>query len=458
MRRLSDGTILTGDLEAEITRATGHHAETFREVLSGARAGSPTRLGLGDGRVLLAWPIPNGVRVVLAPNSDELSERAEAAELAAEVTHEVANSLTAIAGWAQLAAGVGPLPERAAHALDVVQRSAGEALHAARELLSSMRHSVAPPVPSQESAGDVGAALHQALEALRPTLEAAGIEVEAECAPGLWVGLPPATLRSVMDNLVRNAGEALREAGVATPRIQVQATATATGGELVVSDNGPGVAPALRKRVFDRYVSTKRTGTGLGLALIRDAVERAGGSIVLADSTGGARFVVTMPSAAQTVPDRELPDRPVEPNTIPPGAEASPPAASGVHRRPAIRGRTVLIVDDDLATRTMVETALELSGAVVTTAEGYAQALSLGGAFDIALVDVHLGDGRGDELLGELRKRGLGLSVILTGSHRELAPEAQPDAVLRKPFELEELERLLDRMLDLDEGFEESQG
>ncbi|MFK7986299.1 MAG: ATP-binding protein [Sandaracinaceae bacterium] len=451
----------------------------FAESLQAARDGRAARVRLPPNRVLFAWPVPKGLRVMISADPVQQAERAEAAELAAEVTHEVANSLTAIAGWAQLAAGAGPLPPRAAHALTVVQRAAGDALHAARELLSSMRQSVAPPVPAMEPAGDVRAALDRALEALRPTLEEAGVEVDAECAPGLWVGLPPATLRSVMDNLVRNAGEALAEAGVDAPRISVQANATANGGELVVSDNGPGVPSSIRDRVFDRYVSTKKTGTGLGLALIRDAVERAGGSIVLADTETGARFVVTMPAAAQTVPDRALPETPAEPHTIPPsgrpdGEPVTPQGrsvdplgrsasvdhtASGVHRRPAIRSRSVLSVDDDLPTRTMVKTALELSGAIVTTADGYESARLLSGAFDIALVDVHLGDGRGDALLGELRKKGLGLAVILTGSHRALAPEAQPDAVLRKPFELEELERLLDGLLDPSEPLgEESQG
>ena len=264
----------------------------------------------------------------------------------------------------------------------------------------------------------------------------------------------------MLDNLIRNASEALRDAGVVRPRIAVTATTTPDGVCVRVKDNGPGVPAALRAQLFERYVSTKSTGTGLGLALVRDAIERTGGSVRLAEPSAewaGAHFVLSLPFAEQTNLHPVV--KPADTASSERGARKVRALVSGVHRRPAIRGHSVLIVDDDLATRTMVETALELSGAIVTTAEGYEQAMALTGRFDIALVDVHLGDGRGDELLAELRERGVGIAVILTGSSRELAPEAQPDAVLRKPFELQELELLLDALLEPSEApAEESQG
>ena len=66
-----------------------------------------------------------------------------------------------------------------------------------------------------------------------------------------------------------------------------------------VEDNGPGVDPRVRERLFEPFVTTKDVGegTGLGLAVCRGLVESAGGNIALDPGyAGGARFVVTLPS------------------------------------------------------------------------------------------------------------------------------------------------------------------
>ena len=73
--------------------------------------------------------------------------------------------------------------------------------------------------------------------------------------------------------------------------------------ELVVADDGPGVPDADRERIFDRFARAdgardRRTGgTGLGLAIARDIVHAHGGTVVIADGDGGARFVVRMPAS-----------------------------------------------------------------------------------------------------------------------------------------------------------------
>jgi signal transduction histidine kinase len=67
---------------------------------------------------------------------------------------------------------------------------------------------------------------------------------------------------------------------------------------LAVIDNGPGIAPALRARVFEPFVSGRPGGTGLGLAVARGIVERHGGELRLADSTTGCRFELSLPARA----------------------------------------------------------------------------------------------------------------------------------------------------------------
>jgi signal transduction histidine kinase len=67
---------------------------------------------------------------------------------------------------------------------------------------------------------------------------------------------------------------------------------------LAIADDGPGVPPELRERIFQLFMTTKSTGTGVGLAVVRKIVERHGGTITLADNTPrGTRIVIELPAA-----------------------------------------------------------------------------------------------------------------------------------------------------------------
>ena len=110
---------------------------------------------------------------------------------------------------------------------------------------------------------------------------------------------------TVTANLVANAVDAVTDHAGAPGRVDVTVSSDATGFTLVVCDNGPGLDPELRRRVFDRGFSTKRlerrTGIdiprGVGLALVRDTVRRRGGTVSVGSAPlGGARFQVTLPA------------------------------------------------------------------------------------------------------------------------------------------------------------------
>ena len=73
-------------------------------------------------------------------------------------------------------------------------------------------------------------------------------------------------------------------------------------------DNGPGLAPEMRERLFEPYATTKAEGTGLGLAIVERIVTEHGGEISYRDATGGgAEFLVTLPVTGPTL----LPDAPI---------------------------------------------------------------------------------------------------------------------------------------------------
>ncbi len=112
-----------------------------------------------------------------------------------------------------------------------------------------------------------------------------------------------AALAQVVRNLVDNA------ARHATSRVVLCVAETASGVELVVEDDGPGIAQGQRERVFERFVRLDESrardagGSGLGLAIVAEIVRVHGGTVTLSDSSsGGARFVVDLPS---TVPGTE---------------------------------------------------------------------------------------------------------------------------------------------------------
>jgi signal transduction histidine kinase len=105
-------------------------------------------------------------------------------------------------------------------------------------------------------------------------------------------------LRRAFQNLIRNAVEA-----GGTPTIHVDAARVRDGNRpfvrVSIRDHGPGVPADLRERVFEPYFTSKATGTGLGLAMVRQTMNAHGGSVqVEAAEEGGARFVVTLPESA----------------------------------------------------------------------------------------------------------------------------------------------------------------
>jgi signal transduction histidine kinase len=112
-------------------------------------------------------------------------------------------------------------------------------------------------------------------------------------------------LRRVLANLVENAIQAGEAAGH-RPQVRIAVALEPDGVEgagaarLLVDDNGPGVPPDARERIFDPYVTSKEHGTGLGLAIVRKIVLDHGGDVSVAPEPsplGGARFVVTLPTA-----------------------------------------------------------------------------------------------------------------------------------------------------------------
>jgi two-component system, NtrC family, nitrogen regulation sensor histidine kinase NtrY len=127
---------------------------------------------------------------------------------------------------------------------------------------------------------------------------APGAELTLElCAAALPVRIDGMMLKRCLDNLVRNAAQAL-EGQPAPQRVVIRSERTAQSAVLEVHDNGPGIAESERQRVFDPYFTTKTEGTGLGLPIVKKVVLEHGGEILCTASPfGGALFRIELPLA-----------------------------------------------------------------------------------------------------------------------------------------------------------------
>ena len=151
------------------------------------------------------------------------------------------------------------------------------------------------------------------LTARQPTdLAAVAQEAAAELEPlaadhALSLSLEPAWVEGSHDELHRLLANLIENALRHTPPgTEVRATVRQREGEvrIVVEDDGPGIAPEARERIFERFVRGRgdRAGSsGLGLAIVRAVAESHGGTVTLTDAkrSTGARFVVRLPAAAR---------------------------------------------------------------------------------------------------------------------------------------------------------------
>jgi two-component system nitrogen regulation sensor histidine kinase GlnL len=225
------------------------------------------------------------------------------------LAHEIKNPLAGIRGASQLLARKVDEKDRALTTLiaDEVDRIA-KLIDQMQSLSSRTAEPVAP------------CNLHEAVRRASAVISAANAanldhaRIEEEFDPSLPSVLGNADgLVQVLINLLSNAREACRE--VAKPRIVVR-TRFASGLqlhsptegksvrlpiELRVSDNGPGIDPAMRDHVFEPFVTTKKTGQGLGLALVRKLVRDMNGRIThdRDDTAGWTHFRIHLPLASE---------------------------------------------------------------------------------------------------------------------------------------------------------------
>ncbi len=225
------------------------------------------------------------------------SERlASVGRLAAGLAHEIGNPIAALIGLEELLLA-GGLSSDEQHDFLVRMRKETDRIN---RILSDLLQFARPSAKREEGPsdpGDVAASVQDVVDLVAPQKSMAKVEIAIESAANLpTVTLSREHLVQVLLNLVLNAADACEAGG----HVVVRAHRSGPGVSLSVEDDGPGVAPEVRERLFEPFVTTKEVGqgTGLGLAVCRGLVEAAGGTIALdPDTERGSRFVVELPIA-----------------------------------------------------------------------------------------------------------------------------------------------------------------
>ncbi len=253
--------------------------------------------------VLLITGFSAGVAVVLVRRS--VRQRVEAERLAAmgtataRILHQVKNPLQTLLLNAEML--------QAGHALQDAesQREATETIvgQATRmvELLSELsayasgttRRLHLSPIELRELVGRVA-------EDIRPTAEQAGITLGVAAPDSLVADADAYFLPQALENVLRNACDALREAPSADPR-RIEVTLRRRGDEAVVEvrDTGPGIEPQRIAAIFEPFVTSKPKGMGLGLPICREILEAHGGRVEMRSSVGkGTTVALALPLRA----------------------------------------------------------------------------------------------------------------------------------------------------------------
>ncbi len=358
-------------------------------------------------------------------------------EFLATLSHELRTPLNAILGWSHLLRS-GTLPAQThQRALEALDRNAKAQTQLVDDLLDVSRI-ISGKLAIKSEQVDLAAVIAVAIDAIRPSATAKGVNLEVTIDPGaqVFVTGDADRLQQVAWNLLSNAVKFTPDGG----RVDVEVRRAVSCAELIVADTGQGIAASFLPHVFERFrqadSSTARThgGLGLGLAIVRHLTEAHGGSVTVESAgTGqGTTFVVRLPIRA--VAERTM--------------VADAPGIRSNER--TLAGRRVLVVDDEEDARELLQFVLQAQGADVTTAGSAGAALQLidRDAFDVLVADIGMPEQDGLSLIRAIRNLpaasggatpAIAVTAYASLREREEALRAGYNWHLSKPVELNQL-------------------
>lgn len=391
-------------------------------------------------------------RDLLETQRRQIQKTESLSRMAGAIAHHFNNQLHAMLIGLDMARHDAASAPAAQEALDAVTQSANKAAEVSSLMLTYLGQTHGRRVPQ-----DLSSTCRGVLDALRATLPG-GLVLETDLPePGPTIAANVAQLQQVIKNLMTNAIEAM-VGGKGVVRVRVNTIASASLSDrirfpadwrprdpvyalLEVSDSGCGIAAEDLDRIFDPFFTRKFTGRGLGLPVVLGFVRAHDGVVVVESEPGrGSHFALWLPLTSQAVPQPAASPLPVSST---PGDD---------------RARALLIIEDDLAVRTLVVASLRKCGLTVFEAADGVEALEVYRAhakqIGCVLCDLTMPRMNGWETMAALRKLSPRLPIVLSSGYNEAHAldghnEAQPQAFLSKPYEVGTLLNMIGRFLPL---------
>ena len=284
---------------------------------------------------------------------------------------------------------------------------------------------------------ELGAAVGRAVESIRHQVEARDQHLEVDLPPGpVFLDADPTRLDQILSNLLTNAAK------YTDPNGQIRLAASVEGDhvEVRVVDSGVGIAPDFLPRIFELFAQADRSldrsqgGLGIGLTLVRDLLERHGGSIsVRSEGLGlGSEFVVRLPLSEA-------------PREEPPVANLLAPPAGD-------RSVRVMVVDDNVHAAQSLAVVLQLWGHDVLVAHDGPSALDAAPVYrpEVILLDIGLPGMDGYRVAEQIRAIPIlsRATILAMTGYGGAADRGRSEAAgfarhLVKPLDLDALERYL---------------
>lgn len=351
------------------------------------------------------------------------------------VSHEIRSSLNAIIGWSRILLTKEVDKETYKNALETIERSARSQTKLINDLVDSARVA-SGKLRLEYRPTNICEVVKGSFEAQRPAAEAANIEYTFSCdVEDLTIVGDASRLHQVFGNLISNALKFTPNGGAIKVTIK-------TGAEAVtinVEDNGKGIAVDALPKIFRQFSQVDgegiggNAGLGLGLSIVKILAERHGGH-VRAQSRGlgqGSTFSVTLPIA-------------IEQSLI---MEPHPKAAPTNHK--PLSGLEILIVEDNVDSREVLQMFLEKSGATVKSADSAKAAFnaltdSRTRIPDLLISDLAMPDEDGYSLVARIRELAedqggqlpaIALSAFANEESRRRAFDSGFQRYATKPFD-----------------------